>query len=367
MDATTARQILDVSGDANEEDIKQAYREKTKDEHPDQSDDPEATQRFQNIKNARDVLLDDLEGTATASSSSSRGSNSTDSSRSQQTGQHRSRQSTASSSQTTRSAGQTTKSGASTNTQHGETGRTQQNSTDRTSSGTRSQQQQAYSEHQSSRTAGRSSQGSQETETHPGEAQADKKTWGSGVPIQHVTRGHFLEYSKITSEDKLIFGLSLGIIVYTLGAGLLHPQGLAGYNSMLGGIWIALCSLLGYRLLKDEVPRRSYNTGIEIRMRELRLSPTQGVALPFVGLFMAVLLAIPTAIIIAMVVGIVDSVAPGVASTLGLTTFVDETLTFGGIAEVLGGIYPGLVGLYSVAVAYLTNGEWSVEEYQKQN
>jgi curved DNA-binding protein CbpA len=51
--------ILGVSKSADTERINRAYRERVKDNHPDVSEDPEATQNFKKLTTARDVLVDE--------------------------------------------------------------------------------------------------------------------------------------------------------------------------------------------------------------------------------------------------------------------------------------------------------------------
>lgn len=55
---TTHYDVLGVPEDASPEEIEEAYRELVKREHPDQSDHPNAMQRFIRIKEAYDVLSD---------------------------------------------------------------------------------------------------------------------------------------------------------------------------------------------------------------------------------------------------------------------------------------------------------------------
>jgi len=50
---------LGVSRDADEDEIKQAYRKKAAEYHPDVSDDPNAEEKFKKAKKAKEVLLDD--------------------------------------------------------------------------------------------------------------------------------------------------------------------------------------------------------------------------------------------------------------------------------------------------------------------
>jgi molecular chaperone DnaJ len=52
-------EVLGVSRDASEEEIKQAYRTKAAEYHPDVSDDPEAEEKFKRVKRAKEVLTDE--------------------------------------------------------------------------------------------------------------------------------------------------------------------------------------------------------------------------------------------------------------------------------------------------------------------
>jgi curved DNA-binding protein CbpA len=52
-------EVLDVSPDASEETIRDAYRKKVKEHHPDQSDDPDANDKFRRIREAKETLLDE--------------------------------------------------------------------------------------------------------------------------------------------------------------------------------------------------------------------------------------------------------------------------------------------------------------------
>ena len=51
--------VLGVSRDAGEDEIKQAYRKKAAEYHPDVSDEPNAEEKFKKAKKAKEVLLDD--------------------------------------------------------------------------------------------------------------------------------------------------------------------------------------------------------------------------------------------------------------------------------------------------------------------
>jgi molecular chaperone DnaJ len=52
-------EVLGVSRDADEEEIKQAYRTKATEYHPDVSDDPDAEEKFKKIKKAKEILTDE--------------------------------------------------------------------------------------------------------------------------------------------------------------------------------------------------------------------------------------------------------------------------------------------------------------------
>jgi molecular chaperone DnaJ len=52
-------EVLGVSRDATEDEIKQAYRKKAREYHPDVSDDPNAEEKFKQIKKAKEVLADE--------------------------------------------------------------------------------------------------------------------------------------------------------------------------------------------------------------------------------------------------------------------------------------------------------------------
>ncbi|MFB6082180.1 MAG: molecular chaperone DnaJ [Halanaeroarchaeum sp.] len=52
-------EVLGVSRDADEEEIKRAYRKKATEYHPDVSDDPDAEEKFKKLQKAKEVLTDD--------------------------------------------------------------------------------------------------------------------------------------------------------------------------------------------------------------------------------------------------------------------------------------------------------------------
>jgi len=52
-------EVLGVSRDADEEEIKQAYRKKAAEYHPDVSDEPDAEEKFKQVKRAKEVLTDE--------------------------------------------------------------------------------------------------------------------------------------------------------------------------------------------------------------------------------------------------------------------------------------------------------------------
>ena len=52
-------EVLGVSRDADEEEIKRAYRKKAAEYHPDVSDDPDAEEKFKKVKKAKEVLSDE--------------------------------------------------------------------------------------------------------------------------------------------------------------------------------------------------------------------------------------------------------------------------------------------------------------------
>ncbi|PSP63742.1 molecular chaperone DnaJ [Halobacteriales archaeon QH_8_67_36] len=52
-------EILGVSRDASEDEIKEAYRQKAREYHPDVSDDPNAEEKFKKAKKAKEVLTDE--------------------------------------------------------------------------------------------------------------------------------------------------------------------------------------------------------------------------------------------------------------------------------------------------------------------
>jgi len=59
MDRSEAEKLLGVSADSSESKIKDAFRAKAKQYHPDQSDDPRAVEKFQECEKAKRTLLDD--------------------------------------------------------------------------------------------------------------------------------------------------------------------------------------------------------------------------------------------------------------------------------------------------------------------
>lgn len=56
-----AAKVLEVDVDASEDEINEAYREKTSQWHPDVSDDPDATDKFTAASEAQDILLGDVD------------------------------------------------------------------------------------------------------------------------------------------------------------------------------------------------------------------------------------------------------------------------------------------------------------------
>ncbi|PSQ10510.1 molecular chaperone DnaJ [Halobacteriales archaeon QS_5_70_15] len=52
-------EVLGVSQDASEDEIKRAYRKKAAEYHPDVSDDPDAEEKFKRVKKAKEVLTDE--------------------------------------------------------------------------------------------------------------------------------------------------------------------------------------------------------------------------------------------------------------------------------------------------------------------
>jgi molecular chaperone DnaJ len=52
-------EVLGVSRDASEDEIKQAYRKKAAEYHPDVSDDPNAEEKFKKVKKAKEILSDE--------------------------------------------------------------------------------------------------------------------------------------------------------------------------------------------------------------------------------------------------------------------------------------------------------------------
>lgn len=53
--------VLGVPEDADADAIRAAYRERVKETHPDQSDDPDASDRFRSVREAKEVLTDPVE------------------------------------------------------------------------------------------------------------------------------------------------------------------------------------------------------------------------------------------------------------------------------------------------------------------
>jgi molecular chaperone DnaJ len=56
--------VLGISRDASEDEIKDAYRTKAREYHPDVSDDPNAEEKFKKIKKAKEVLTDEQKRSA---------------------------------------------------------------------------------------------------------------------------------------------------------------------------------------------------------------------------------------------------------------------------------------------------------------
>jgi hypothetical protein len=57
MDVARARRLLGVEADASDEAVEAAFRERVKEEHPDQSDRADSTERFKQLQAARETLL----------------------------------------------------------------------------------------------------------------------------------------------------------------------------------------------------------------------------------------------------------------------------------------------------------------------
>lgn len=66
------RRVLGVSADADDDEIKRAYREKVQKYHPDLSEREDAEEQFKRVKQAYDALVSDEEGAASATASSAR-------------------------------------------------------------------------------------------------------------------------------------------------------------------------------------------------------------------------------------------------------------------------------------------------------
>lgn len=374
MNPTTARQILGVSSSANEDEIRRAYKEKVKEEHPDQSEEPSeaARERFKNIKEARDVLLDGLEGKSATAGTSSRSGRTTsdeetrtagdDSRTDERARDPRETSSSRRSTTTSQTASSDPRGGHTTrNSRTSRTSRSYSNSTDNTTTGS-----------QNKRTADATGETSRETstETSGGDrSYADTTTRSRsgtaetiGRPAHSVTRGHLLNRWSMSSTDKRLALVSVGTIAYTFIAGLML-QFLGGplkYLPIAG--WAGLCGYLGYQLAIDEIPRRGWEIRPYVSNSVIVISPSEGALLPVVGLFAAPLVALPVWIGGGFVVGLVQEL---LNTALAANYDIAYPVTLGSVAEVIMGLYAPLVALVSVGAATLSDGPYTSEEYQQ--
>lgn len=76
MDSARARRLLGVEAGASDEAVEAAFRERVKEEHPDQSDRADSTERFKQLQTARETLLN-AETSGQSSGTSGRSSETT--------------------------------------------------------------------------------------------------------------------------------------------------------------------------------------------------------------------------------------------------------------------------------------------------
>jgi len=331
MDAARAREILGVSQSDGESQIREAYRKKVRQEHPDQSDRPdeEARERFKTVQAARQVLLDgtpadsgpspgqrarsthrtqsaqttqstqsttadSAEATSTATDPRDHTSASTSGTDPHETAagatNHQRRTSKTSSQRETQS--QTTdpqdsrntnsEANASETTDPRETNRHERASTSATSSTSTPSDQSARQSRRTRAGGSWSNQRSKSSETR--QSKPKGHVGETRVSLEIVSRGHFLERWTLSPLDRTLLLLAIGISVYTVIAGLLYPEGgQTPWGLALIGVWVGLNGYLGYQLLQDEVRRRGVEVEPYVGNRSVVLSPLEGSLLPIIG------------------------------------------------------------------------------------
>lgn len=417
MDAARAREILGVSRSDGESQIREAYREKVRQEHPDQSDRPdeEARERFKEVQTARQVLLegtpadsgpssgqtarsshrtqsaqttqstrsataDPGESTSTARDPRDHASNSTSRADPHETAagatNHRRQTSGTGSqreteSQTTDPRGSrntNSEAKASETTDPRETNRHERASTSATSSTSTPSDQSARQSRRTRAGGSWSNQRSKSSGTR--QSQSKGHVGKTRVSLEMVSRGHFLERWTLSSLDRTLLLLAIGISVYTVIAELLFPEGArtTPWGLALIGVWVGLNGYLGHRLLQDEVRRQGVEVEPYVGNRSVVLSPLEGSLLPIIGLLAGVVLAVPVwmggAFIFSLIGEIINQVAP---VNLALGEFYSDVISLDVTMEFLGAFYAPIIVVYSVAKGYLTDGPYSSEAYRRVN
>lgn len=348
MDEGKARDILGVRADASEEEIKQAYRELVREEHPDISDHSNATERFKRIKEARELLTQEKTSRSTTSSTTRDSTRSTSARSSTSSGDSDTTENSS------RSNSSRTSGGSPRN-------RTEQSTRSRQSSGSRSETTSANSKHVSGEAKATDSgrqrnryrenwtrknryqedqtrrnryreetneQQSNETTTPSSRGSARSGSWIN----RKWSRGTDLPPRQLGLQDILILALSLWIPIATALVYVQAPQ--EGWILTGAVLWLLPSCYLG-----------------KLLGRTRWLVNVAGIFRPLAGAIVAAVITFGVAIVLGAIMGLLD-----LSST---TNVIEKNITGGRIAYfyvILATQWSSLVGMRSVVSAYFASG-----------